>query len=108
MARFFVGQRVKVVQSIWPQNMGVEGTILHTGVWKNGDVLPSGRMLSISSGATYVDLYVSWDRPVFAGGSDRQQAPINSSRVEPILPEGAAPGEFTFQKLMENVGMVPA
>lgn len=31
------------------------------------------------------------------------QGPSNTSRLEPILPEGSAPSEFTFQQLMDNL-----
>lgn len=105
MAKFFVGQRVRLVVSRNPKNIGVEGRISCIGAWKHGDILPCGSQYGSDASA---DLYVDWDRHVEAGISSYKSGPIQSFRVEPILPEGSAPSEFTFQQLMDSLREVMA
>lgn len=101
MAKFFVGQRVRIVRAKHPENNGLTGVISHIGPWGRMDRLPSGdRLLDRSA-----DCYLRLDRPRHDG---RTSGANDFDQLEPILPEGAAPSDFTFQQLMENVGMVPA
>lgn len=105
MAKFFVGQMVKLVNSRIPENIGSEGRIVALGFWEMGDLLPNGRPLVSGS----ADLLVDWGsiKRTMNGGLDRV-APVESARVEPILPEGAQPSEFSFTELMDNLGVVVA
>lgn len=89
MSQFFVGQRVRIVRCKNPEMqlmVGQEGVIegkstVHLGSWfvSGARIDRSGRRCSWSEYA-----------------------------LEPILPEGSAPSEFTFQQLMDNLQEVMA
>lgn len=101
MSKFFVGQRVRIVRATHPQNNGLTGVISHIGPWEYLDILPSGRAL----GSDHADCYLKLDRPRHDGNTGG----ANSFwQIEPILPEGSAPSEFTFQQLMDSLQEVMA
>lgn len=85
MARFFVGQRVRIVRSSGG-HAGKTGRVSHLGYWEPGDVLPSGRPLWKTI-CGYVDTYVIHDT---GGGS-----PAHSTNLEPILPDGLRAGDYS-------------
>jgi hypothetical protein len=83
MSRFFVGQRVRVVRSdFYPQFVGREAVItegLHACIKR-------------STGMTYYCYTVDLD-PGFGPTADQ---------LEPILPSGHRPSEYTFTELMDR------
>lgn len=105
MAKFFVGQRVKLVSATTLSNVGSQGVITHLGSWRPGDRLPIGEVID---DGYWPDVIVQWDGYVSYGGVRIDQGPSNTSRLEPILPEGAQPSEFSFTELMDNLGVVVA
>lgn len=96
MSKFFVGQRVRVVRTLNPiLTPGLEATIIavgkFNGAYPGGEIVPGECKLDIwSIRAPQGDWVASFDQ------------------LEPILPEGAAPSEFTFQQLMDNLQEVMA
>lgn len=100
MAKFFVGQRVRLVGTTNANNFGAEGTVSYIGLWGYGDRLPCGYMYSVKEKS---DLYVNWDSFIDAGDDRYLRGPIQSYRVEPILPEGAAPSIYSYQELMDKL-----
>jgi len=105
MAKFFVGQRIRFVGTTNPKNFGMEGRISSIGLWAYGDLLPCGSSYGSKQKS---DLYVDWDGFIVVDGGGYHSGPIESHRVEPILPEGAQPSEFSFTELMDNLGVVVA
>jgi len=101
VAHFFVGQRVRLVRAVHQENNGITGVITHIGPWRFGDKLPDGTFL----GAHSADCFLRLDYPRHDGDT---VGPNKFEHLEPILPEGAAPSEFTFSELMENLGVVEA
>lgn len=89
MANFFVGQKVRV-NCDFSEFHGIETRVvgLQVAGWDD----ESGDYLGIQ-----VDL-VFEDGPVV----------FESHELEPILPEGAQPSEFSFTELMDNLGVVVA
>lgn len=84
MSKFFVGQRVRVVSSTrLPQFVGAETRI--EGI---DDHHRSPYILALRNGFRRV-----------------RSSALN---IEPILPEGSAPSEFTFQQLLDNLQEVMA
>lgn len=100
MAKFFVGQRVRLVSAVYPENNGAEGTITHMGSWGDGDTLPNGHRVR---GPGHADVFVKWSRALNYTFSIAGHGPCNSQRLEPILPEGAAPSIYSYQKLMDKL-----
>ncbi len=105
MAKFFVGQRVRLVVTKNEFNRGREGSIIAVGDWGYGDILPCGLNYI---GEVHSDLYVDWDTFVEAGGNFNKSGPIESYRVEPILPEGAQPLGYSFEQMMSELGVTEA
>lgn len=101
MVTWFIGQRVRVVRPNDTRNMGITGNITNLGFWKDGDILPCG---SIYEGHI-ADCVIHFDRESAQGFIDQ---PAHTSQLEPILPEGAQPSEFSFTELMDNLGVVVA
>lgn len=92
MAKFFVGQRVRVVHSDYaPECIGFEARVV-------GPLEHCER----SSGE-------EWDGyPIEVDGIGTRshqggRLVFPPSYLEPILPEGSAPSEFTFQQLMDSL-----
>lgn len=80
MAKFFVGQRVRIVRvQRRPEWLGAEARV--TTIERGWRCIDTGREFY---GAVGLDL-TDGGRPVFAP----------TDWLEPILPEGAAPSEFT-------------
>ena len=86
MSRFFVGQRVRVVKAFFPENVGRE-----TGITEIFDECESQEP--------------GWPVNCCLAGKSRGNA-NHTDRLEPILPEGAQPSEFSFAELMDNLGVV--
>lgn len=105
MSKFFVGQRVRLVNASYQEDIGAEGVITHMGVWRAGDLLPNGHL---GGGPGHADVMVKWDYALIYGAVITDHGPCDSEKLEPILPEGAAPSEFTFQQLMDNLQEVMA
>lgn len=96
MVSKFVGQRVRLVRPHFPSNFGIEGRIWAICYLPIGRPIPGdGRLAGMDS-----DCVVAWD--------DGDNAPQLLSQLEPILPEGAQPSEFSFTELMDNLGVVLA
>lgn len=87
MAKFFVGQRVRIVKVYKAKEaLGKEATLLRwreSGCWEAS-----------------VDGYGEWFNGLWYG--------FDEDQLEPILPEGAQPSEFSFTELMDNLGVVVA
>lgn len=81
MTKFFVGQRVRLVRPVLPKNQGREDTICNLFEEKMIGGLPANCKLSNSPPLFYT----------------------HTSRLEPILPEGAQPSKFSFQELLEDL-----
>lgn len=88
MAKFFVGQMVKLVKAFDPKKVGKEGRILDIFCERQSTVA-----------GWPVNCVCDWTEPGYADHTDR---------LEPILPEGAQPSEFSFTELMDNLGVVVA
>lgn len=90
MAKFFVGQRVRITKVERSENghmVGREGHInkimdLIPFLIHGLDIAPIFRELGIDG-----EHFIGW-------GTDQ---------LEPILPEGSAPSDFTFQQLMDSL-----
>lgn len=91
MKRLFVGQRVRIVGHRWrgldPHPAGLEGVLCKP----MGPGAHSGREFEWCVSTT--------------GG---RRVLCDSDEVEPILPEGHKPSEFSFSELMDNLGVVVA
>lgn len=93
MAKFFVGQMVRHIRSESGRvPVGAEGRIIEIG-----DILS--------------DIGTTDCRVLFYGfkssrGTDEFCSAFD--QLEPILPEGAQPSEFSFTELMDNLGVVVA
>lgn len=99
MAKFFVGQRVRLVVSA--KYVGITGRIAAFGQWRLGDLLPYGYRLS----SPYADCVVEWERPVTdSKGTTDWVAPCTVDRLEPILPDGHREGDYTnVQDLLDSL-----
>lgn len=93
MAKFFVGQRVRLKFSRISGRVpaGAEGVIYairesigDAGLVNECDVI-----------------FSDWPSPTGTYG-------VLFGQLEPILPEGAQPSEFSFTELMDNLGVVVA
>lgn len=91
MSKFFLGQRVRVVGAeSFPEVIGAETRILAMeqsaySVTKN----------VVRHGLIRVDLRIE--------AYPDQFVCVMPEWIEPILPEGAAPSEFTFHQLMDSL-----
>lgn len=89
MAKFFVGQRVKVVSSTKKENLGIEANIESFVFTAKGTKTRSGIPLSrdcncaivIDSGLRYA---------------------ANTDQLEPILPEGNQPCGMSYEEMMQE------
>lgn len=87
MAKFFVGQRVRMARPVNRENFGAEGRIRA--------FLP--REFMVIGGL--VNCIVDWNRPTTGQASHTEQ-------LEPILPEGHQPSEFeTLHDLLHSLGV---
>lgn len=102
MAKFFVGQRVRLRSSSLNENIGREGNVLAIGMWRHLDTLPDGVVLEYPG--KWIDTYVRWDSPMLTtNGSTVKDCGVEGYRLEPILPEGAAPSIYSYQELMDKL-----
>lgn len=104
MAKFFVGQRVRLVRANFAQNLGAEGIITHMGPWRDGDMLPIG--LKLIGAAT--DVIVKWNQLMSYKEKMIDHGPCCLDRLEPILPEGAQPLGYSFEQMMSEFGVTEA
>lgn len=96
MAKFFVGQRVRLVVPQEPSPGSAPIQVGDQGVVRSLSFYPKGsRTRGGSVTVSDSDIQVE-----FLGGGFRS---THTSRLEPILPEGSAPSEFTFQQLMDSL-----
>jgi hypothetical protein len=96
MSKFFVGQRVRIIGAgSFPQIIGCECRIT-----KLDQV-----SLRIYDGGTDKGM-VQVDMP--PPGYPWMHLCVKPEWLEPILPEGSAPSEYTFQQLMDNLQEVMA
>lgn len=89
MSKHFVGQRVRIVYAKSPRN-GCEARI-------------TGRSYS---NHTHYGLGHYWDCDVDGWGnrsSDGTRFAYMDDQLEPIIPEGAAPSEYTYTELMDRL-----
>lgn len=87
MAKFFVGQRVRMVRPDNPRHQGATGRVFFIGPieWGqvfNGEICVDG------------DCAVSWD--------DGDWTPEWLSKLEPILPEGHRAGDYSLSELLDR------
>lgn len=86
MRTVFIGQRVRLARPVQPENLGAEGVIRK--------IFPA----IATAGGHMVNCKVRWDRAVIGNASHTDQ-------LEPILPEGAAPSEYTAEELFDKLGI---
>ena len=101
MDKWVVGQRVRIVRPFHSQNEGLTGWISEIGPWFYMQKLPDGSLL----GCDKTDCMIRLDSPRHDGST---YAPNSFDQIEPILPEGHKPSEFSFSELMDNLGVVVA
>lgn len=102
MSKFFVGQRVRILYSNnWPELAGGEGRIVRF-------LAPTAVDDSHGEVEVSPDAWGSSSAPHPGLNGDGGWFFPNASQLEPILPEGSAPSDFTFQQLMDNLQEVMA
>lgn len=100
MAKFFVGQRVRIISSKgWPELAGEEGRIIGDDV--------SHASTERSEWQVAPDIWGS-DRSPYKGLLGGYRFAPNSDQLEPILPEGAEPLGYSFEKMMSEFGVTEA
>lgn len=82
-----MGQRVRVIDAEDPRAIGAEARIIGESIRKGRD---------------------SWDVEALGEDDWYCEKCIADQTLTPILPEGSAPSEFTFQQLMDNLQEVMA
>lgn len=98
MSKFFVGQRVRIIWSLaWPELAGQEGRIIGADV--------SDAVTNRSEWQVAPD---SWGSDLCPYACPAGRFAPSSGQLEPILPEGAAPSEYTFHRLMDSLQEVSA
>lgn len=97
MAKFFVGCRVRLVQATKVERNGWEGVI--TSITHHSKGTPTRGGIPLQHDC---DCVVLWYEDM-----SRKYATA-FWQIEPILPEGAQPSEFSFTQLMDNLGVVVA
>lgn len=97
MAKFFVGQRVRIKFSkCWPELAGEEGRII--AIAPKGDAtVPDER----SDWIVAPDVWATHFAPFPGIHAGHIFAP-NSDQLEPLLPSGHQAGDYSFQELMEQ------
>lgn len=96
MAKFFVGQRVRILFSQgWPELAGQEGRIIRAVSHGQDDVGPT------SEWNVAPDCWGTHIAPVIGVNGGEYFAP-NSEQLEPILPEGHKPCEESFKEELDN------
>jgi hypothetical protein len=102
MAKFFVGQRVRILRSEnWPELAGSEGRVV--GFISEADIGDPRCEVRVAP-----DEWGSERCPMRLGRNGARRFAPPSSNLEPILPEGSAPSGFTFQQLMDSLQEVSA
>lgn len=95
MAKFFVGQRVRIKWSKgWPELAGQEGVI-------NGLAGNKG-IEGVSEWTVAPDIWGSHRAPSPGLNGGIFFAP-NSNQLEPLQPDGAQPSVYSFQELMDDL-----
>lgn len=89
MARFFVGQRVRLVKPAYLQNYGITGVIELFENWPAGTLCTDGKPLVGDA-----DCEVRWD--------DNSISAQHTSELEPILPQHQ-PCESDFKETMDKL-----
>ena len=92
MSKWFIGQRVRIVNAFHPENTGLTGVITHFGPWRDFDILPDGRRMD-----GVADCFLSLDSPRHDG---RSVGPNEFWRLEPIIYDGAQPIAESFEEMM--------
>lgn len=93
MAKFFLGQRVRLARPHIAANNWWIGRIESFNLTEKGTPCRDGSAVPFDC-----DCYVAWDHESFS-------RPQGSTQLEPILPEGAAPSEFeTLADLLASLG----
>lgn len=97
MAKFFVGQRVRLVRSSKARlvPIGSEGVITSLKHYPKGSLCHDFSVL-LEDGDCTVKYYAYGDRT------------SSTSRLEPILPEGAQPLGYSFEQMMSEFGVKEA
>lgn len=98
MAKLFVGCRVRILYSRnWPSLAGQEGRIVGESVFS-----PSSIHAGLPGWSTAPD---SWGTPLapYPGTHGAGEFCALDSQLEPILPEGAAPSEYSYEELMGSL-----
>lgn len=98
MSRFYIGQRVRMVNLVQPENQkfnGVETRI--TGFMEFGaGPVPCGY------GTTEIPLRSTGEIVEYDGRECRAWIHVREHQLEPILPSGHRPSEYTFTELMDR------
>lgn len=100
MKKLFVGCRVRILWSSgWPELAGQEGRIVGT----SSDLDATNVIEDVCEWLTAPDSWGTPFAPKVGRGGGNVFCPA-SEQLEPILPEGSAPSEFsTFNELLNNL-----
>ena len=88
MAKFFVGQLVRLVKTFHPENQGREARI--TEIFDECESCVAGWPVNCRTDGAIEGFYNHTDR------------------LEPILPEGAQPLGYSFEQMMSEFGVTEA
>lgn len=95
-----IGAKVRIVWSTgWPELSGEVGIIIGRSATKGVN--------GVSEWIVRPDIWGSPYAPRKGNNGATRFGP-SSAQLEPILPEGAQPSEFSFTELMDNLGVVVA
>jgi hypothetical protein len=87
MARFFVGQRVRLARPVHPENAGMTGRLVA--------LFPNRNPFSWMGGLEH-NCEVMWDRKPSRGYA------CDTAQLEPIQPSGHRASDFSFHELMDK------
>lgn len=96
MARFFVGQRVRLVRPDRQANMGLTGVITHHGPWTFFEKLPDGSSL----GSDRADCFLRLDQRNDHGLRD---VPADYDQLEPILDQKHEACDEDFKRDLDRL-----
>ena len=96
MAKFFVGQRVRIVYSIgWPELRGKEGHVV------GRELIDTGVHAGMEGYSVAPDVWGSTRAPVL-GAHGCTDFCACADQLQPILPSGAAPSEYSLTELLDE------
>lgn len=99
MAKFFVGQRVRILRSFsWPELAGSEGCVVGLG-----DVITAGPWAGVQGITVAPDCWGTSRAPHTSSLSGATHFCPLPDQLEPILPSGHHAATESFQELMDRL-----